>query len=1096
VTDVSTSVTISSNDLADALGIFRPTDQQRAVIEADLAPALVVAGAGSGKTETMAARVLWLLANGHVKAGEILGLTFTRKAAGELAERIRKRIAQLAAAGLMPDDYDEFDPPTVATYNSFANTIYRDHATLIGRESDGVVLGDASSWQLARRVVVASTDQRLPGLGKNVDTVTRAVRTLSHAMSENVVDAEELRAMAEEFVRLAELPPGGRGAYQQVDKWAATVGALPLLADLADQFAHAKLMRGFVEYADQVALALEVVRRMPRVAEGLRTQYRVVLLDEYQDTSVVQTWLLSELFGGHPVMAVGDPNQSIYGWRGASAANLEEFARQFGVAPDSLSAVQGEPARQPGERTVQNFALSTSWRNGHTILAAANTLVSPLLSESRVRVERLQPGPQASQLPIAVAYEETLRDEAGAVALWLKQRLAESKSGSNGEPVPPTAAILFRARKTQAAFIAALRQHGVPYHVLGFSGLLEEPEIADLVSALTVVSDPDAGAELVRLLAGSRWRIGARDLHVLAQLARQLADRDLSRRRLDEELRQKLRDSVADGEGGSIVEAVDFVATAKPDHDLFGLRDRFSPEGLDRLREAGALIARLRARAGLELLDFVTVVQQELMLDIEVAANESRASESAGFEAFFDALTDYLAVDDSASLSGFLAWLREAEWRDGLTPRTEPAEEGTVQLLTIHGAKGLEWDVVAVPRMVHDELPAAPVGGTGAWLSLGALPYEFRGDAAELPEFPWRRAQTRKELVDLQKQFTADVGQHLEKEERRLAYVAVTRARHSLMLSGSFWASQTSARAPSPFLTELEAAGVIGALPTAPASEDKPEDDDLTLFTWPMDPLGERRRRVEWAAQLVRATQPGRAGAWEPHLDLLLEERRRRLSSADPVELPIRVPASRFKDYVTDPASVASALRRPMPERPYRATRLGTLFHSWVEDRYGVRGSIEALDAFEIESDGADESPLEIEQLRSLQETFERSPWATLTPVDVERELHLPLDDRIIVCKLDAVYRLDDGRYQVVDWKTGKAPRDSRDLEDKQLQLALYRQAYAEWKGIDPQQIDAVFYYVADDAIIRPERIFSRAELETLWRESQRGEQAGEQPDN
>jgi len=208
------------------------------------------------------------------------------------------------------------------------------------------------------------------------------------------------------------------------------------------------------------------------------------------------------------------------------------------------------------------------------------------------------------------------------------------------------------------------------------------------------------------------------------------------------------------------------------------------------------------------------------------------------------------------------------------------------------------------------------------------------------------------------------------------------------------------------------------------------------------------------------------------------------------------VPASRFKDYVTDPASVASALRRPMPERPYRATRLGTLFHSWVEDRYGVRGSIEALDAFEIESDGADESPLEIEQLRSLQETFERSPWATLTPVEVERELHLPLDDRIIVCKLDAVYRLDDGRYQVVDWKTGKAPRDSRDLEDKQLQLALYRQAYAEWKGIDPQQIDAVFYYVADDAIIRPERIFSRAELETLWRESQRGEQAGEQPDN
>jgi DNA helicase-2/ATP-dependent DNA helicase PcrA len=250
-----------------------------------------------------------------------------------------------------------------------------------------------------------------------------------------------------------------------------------------------------------------------------------------------------------------------------------------------------------------------------------------------------------------------------------------------------------------------------------------------------------------------------------------------------------------------------------------------------------------------------------------------------------------------------------------------------------------------------------------------------------------------------------------------------------------------------------------------------------------MDPLGYRRQAVERAAEQVRSAAPGNAGRWEQDLDLLLEERRRRLTESDEVEVPSRVPASRFKDYVTDPASVAASLRRPMPERPYRATRLGTLFHDWVENRYGVHGSIEALDTFDDELD-VDEVPLEQEQLQRLQETFERSPWATLSPVDVEREIHLPLDDRIIVCKLDAVYQLDDGRYQVVDWKTGKAPKDAQDLEDKQLQLALYRQAYAEWKGIDPGRIDAVFYYVADDAIIRPERIFSRDELVALWRAS------------
>src|SRR5690606_38028658 len=106
--------------------------------------------------------------------------------------------------------------------------------------------------------------------------------------------------------------------------------------------------------------------------------YRVVLLDEYQDTSVVQTRLLARLFGGHPVMAVGDPNQSIYGWRGASASNLDEFSGAFGGSA--------------------RYALSTSWRNGTSILEAANTIVAPFAG-GRVQVDRLEPRPGASELP-------------------------------------------------------------------------------------------------------------------------------------------------------------------------------------------------------------------------------------------------------------------------------------------------------------------------------------------------------------------------------------------------------------------------------------------------------------------------------------------------------------------------------------------------------------------------------------------------------------------------------------------------------------------------------------------------------------------------
>jgi DNA helicase-2/ATP-dependent DNA helicase PcrA len=136
----------------------------------------------------------------------------------------------------------------------------------------------------------------------------------------------------------------------------------------------------------------------------------------------------------------------------------------------------------------------------------------------------------------------------------------------------------------------------------------------------------------------------------------------------------------------------------------------------------------------------------------------------------------------------------------------------------------------------------------------------------------------------------------------------------------------------------------------------------------------------------------------------------------------------------------------------------------------------------ELDDDGSGDITNDADLAR-LQETFSRSVWADRRPVDVEREIHLPFDDRIVICKIDAVYT-DGERYQVVDWKTGKAPKDAADLERKQLQLALYRLAYSKWAGIDPSLIDAVFYFVADDRVIEPARIFDEEELLALWREA------------
>ena len=1076
---------IGAVELAEALGMPRPTEEQCAVIEAPLVPSLVIAGAGSGKTATMANRVVWLLANGQVQVNEVLGLTFTRKAAGELNTRITGHIDSLRRAGLLPaaavpaaggldgatDSRDLFDRPTVSTYNSFGNTIFRDNALLVGREPESVLLGENAAWGLARRVLLAEGDERLVPLGKSLDQLVEAVLSLSSELSENVVDAAGVAGLAERFTYLADLPyTEGKAKstpYASIGAAIEPVSALPLLVDLARSYARQKQAKGLVEFSDQVALALEICMRNPQIVDEYRSRFSVVLLDEYQDTSVVQTRLLARLFGGHGVMAVGDPHQSIYGWRGASASNLGWFGRDFGSG------------------TVPTFSLSTSWRNSRSVLDAANTLVEPLRRDAPVDVHRLRPRPEAPAGSVEYRFLETRDDEAEAVADWLAQQFAShASSDDTGKEPPLSAAMLFRVRSHMDFFAAALDRRGIPFHILGVGGLLSSPEVVDVVSALRATHDPSAGSSLIRLLSGARWNIGVRDLRALTEVASWLAARDSFHRAVPDDVKRSMRESVAPDDSASIVDALDFVTEhASTHHQL----ERFSEQGLERLRHAGRTLATFRARANLPLIDFVRFVEQQLLLDVELAANE-RVAASGGsrgaLDAFHDEIASFLAGDDEGTLGSFLAWLDRAEKRDDLSPRTDEPEPGTVQLLTIHGSKGLEWDVVAVPRLVADEIPAQSKEGKG-WLRFGVLPYEFRGDASSLPSLEWRGLASQQAFDNSVKTFQAQLAAKHLAEERRLVYVAVTRARNSLLLTGSFWATQSKPRRASTFLTELAHSGLIDDVPEYPENEENPLEGEGLTARWPLDPLGARRGRVEQAAESVleriQSPQPLTAGRWQRDLDLLLAERDRQVEEAGHAPVPNRIAASRFKDYVTDPHAVARSLRRPMPEKPFRQTRLGTRFHSWVESRYGMAGSAELIDVVAGESDqAADELPLEQSQLDALKATFEASPWADRQPLEVEIEIHLVLGTQVVVCKIDAIFA-EGERYQVVDWKTGKAPTTPEDLEVKQLQLALYRLAYAKWKGIDPDLIDAVFYFVADDTVIAPEQLFSEKQLLELW---------------
>ena len=1106
---VATS-TISPFAVAAALGQFPPTPEQAAVISAPLGPALVVAGAGSGKTETMAGRVVWLVANGLVRRDQVLGLTFTRKAAGELAERIQKRLARLAdfeRRGLLPalgelhdagrldvfgaieregrgeaarraalDDLGTLigtgttggpvtpgtdtdtllDRPTVATYNSFADAIVRDNAVRLGRDAEAVVLSESAAWLLMRRVVHDSDDPRLEHIDYRPATIIDAALRIARDATDNLADLDEIAALPASLAHVRDRPSSrkGHGVYADVEKVLGALGGLEVLTGLAREYAAQKLRRGVIDFSDQVAGALEVVRGHAAVADELRERYRVVLLDEYQDTSVVQSDLLAALFSGTAVMAVGDPHQSIYGWRGASAGNLGGFAAAF--APTGGAAT---------------FSLMTSWRNSASVLAAANAVLAPLARSAPVPVDELRPRPQVPAGQVEVAFDDDVDAEAERVAAWFERVRAERTVAGTAT----TGAVLFRAKKHMVRFADALARHGIPHRILGLGGLLSTPEVVDVVAALRVISDPKAGSALIRLLSGPRWAIGLADLRALAALSRRLSRHDAALQPLDAEIADRMRSS--GDETASLIDALDFVLRQKPDH---GWLTGFSDAGRARLREAAAVFAGLRRAVGMPVPDLVRLIERELRLDIELAANEARGpARVAGdqLRAFVDELHGFLATDDSGSLPALLAWLDRAERLDEFAPRTEPPEEDVVQLLTIHGSKGLEWDAVAVVRCVEEELPAKARDGLG-WLRFGVLPYPFRGDRDWLPKLRWDAddAPTQQDLRDELSRFKAALTERQREEERRLAYVAVTRARDHLMLTGSAWSGTKSPRVASPFLVEVGTTLELN-LDAGRDPGENPYLDERRLLSWPLDPLGARREVVEAAAAQVRAAQEQSAAAPSRDLALLLAEREARAAGIV-TPAPTRIPASRYKEFVGDYSAAAAAAARPMPERPYRQTRLGTLFHAWVEQRSGLAGPGGSADDTLWESDedagGAGVAAADQESLAALKATFLASEWADRQPIEVETEIDFAAEDlfgdgraHVVICKLDAVYRTPDGRIEIVDWKTGRAPRTDAERAERMLQLELYRRAYHARHGVPLEDIDVVLYYVADDLILR-----------------------------
>ena len=943
-----------------------PTEEQVRVIEAPRRPLLVVAGAGSGKTETMSMRVLWLVANHEdIAPSSVLGLTFTRKAAGELGDRLRQRLALLA--GRVPSLRERLDEdPVSLTYNSFAERIVAEHGMRIDIDPDFTMLTEAGAVDLMTQIV--------EGWPTDLDEDLSPSAAVGHCLhlagevGEHGYTVEEARDALEGFGRDLEQIGATNDTARKTLR--ANARRLAYLGPV-EEFQRRKREGGLLDFSDQLVLATRIVRGAPAVRAQVRDEFQAVLLDEFQDTSVIQMELLSLLFHDHAVTAVGDPNQAIYGWRGASASSLERFLDRF----------QDGPA-QPG----QTLTLSTAWRNDRNILRAANRVAAPLREHSRAAkspVLRARPG--AGEGRVDVAYTQDYRSALGAVVDFVSAHRARGTR----EGKRPTTAVLCRRRSDFPYVDMALREAGVPTQIVGLGGLLDQPSVQDARAALVLADDVEASPWLARLLAGID--LGAADLVALGDWARHLA-----------------REEGRDPHRAVLLDAVD--NPPEPGWSASGGargRPAISGEAVRRVRTLGSRLRAVRAGAGRSVVEQVERAVSIMGILDDVVSDPLAAGGRAALDAFVDVAASYEAEVPGASLSSFLAYLDMADEREnGLEAPVSEPDPQAVQIMTVHASKGLEWDGVVVFAMDDGVFPShskrktvdwrdGPPTDSGWVRDASALPYPLRGDRMDLPDFDLDVEGEAKPSAAFKKwlegDYEARLGEHAEREERRLAYVAMTRARSAQLLVGS-WMYRTGAspRHPSRYLMEAHAelfagagagggavsgedGGALGPGDGAPGTGGsaapeaggplvvpgvgsalvvpRPDEEELGRLAlteaeaaFPEGPGPSRAAVARAAAQVRSEIASMRADAdvfdllaqmeGEPGVAdtvALLEEHRVSLE-APVVEIwQDRVPATSVSELLDDPQAFAARVRRPMPAEPSESSALGTVFHAWAE---------------------------------------------------------------------------------------------------------------------------------------------------------------------
>ena len=1010
-----------------SLGGRTPTVQQWQAISCALTPWAVVAGAGSGKTAVMAARVAYLalVAAGRIDAdhpgampSRVLCLTFTNKAAEELSRRVR-----IAVEGL---GLPEGEEPTVLTYHAFGARLVDEYGLRMGLEPQRALLSEAEKWQVVRSLL---DEMEFEHWEVRTEYIVGKVLDLADQLANHLVQPEVVAARDRELA--AEMKPKSQSDHKD----RLTLWKRAELCDVVAAYRDRKRAMAAIDYGDQIAQAVTLVDEHPEVAEAFRERYPVVLLDEYQDTNHAQAELLRKLTGtGSPVFAVGDPDQNIYAWRGASLRNILTFDRDFG-------------AEEP-------LPLYVNFRSGARILDVADDVISRVPEERRAKDKHLRPEPSKGQGRVIAFTATDAYAEGREIAEIIKEE---------GRPWSEYA-VLCRKRRLFEPIAASLGEAGIPFEIVDLGGLLSMPEVADVAAWLRILDDPGRNISLARLLQGPRWRIGYRDLVALARWSA----------RHNKELAGILpgEDDMPGEVAFALAESLDHLG----DEDLTGLSD----EARGRLEDFRTVLGDLREDAKGSLGDLVgrIIERTRVMRELEASTHPTAPGARRNLMNFLQAVSSFSPLGAEASLSTLVDYLDTAEATEDELEAAQPSEADTVKLLTIHKAKGLEWPVVFVPGLA--EHPTYPQSSLFPDVSRqpnpltqpATLPFELRGDREVLPAYEgdW-------------KAFRSDLGKWGLEGERRLCYVALTRAQEVLVVSSAHWyEGPQEAHQPGRFYREVatrDAAEVRGEVDPpleSPLLERRrqraarwpllarPDDsDELFPEGWHAAAV-DAARDPGWVDRRVASLSAGERAEFERRLaaDAERAERIRERTELDlPIPPPTSLSVSGVIDYLKCPKLFYWSSVRPLPRRPSQAARLGSEVHRWIELQGRGQGTLLELDT--VPDLSPEERMAEVPDRKRLERAFQRSRFADRVPLYAERPFLLYVDGAVVGGRIDAIFGDPDGPWEVVDYKTGRVPPEDDPLLG--LQLDLYALACVEVFGRRPEDLTLTYFYLASDEI-------------------------------